>query len=207
MWRRLRCGETMEMRPPSGGLIFDLYTISSYGLLWNFTYGKNDSRHLSTFPLSRRKNVAGDWRNDVVRWGAVTRCGSGVEGKRPFLEAGGQRGVRAMGEAKESDRAFSGEISAGEGLVGPTFDDDVSVRLRYHGFSESRWWDTVKENREEEHDPIFAVDFTVDGSNRRDDARGYAEKSLKSSDSSKSNDDTTVVHADSSTKGRTPCNT
>lgn len=68
----------------------------------------------------------------------MTRCGSGVEGKSPFLEAGGPRGFRAMGEAKENDRALSGEISAGEGLVGPTFDADVSPKLRYHGFSESK---------------------------------------------------------------------
>ena len=87
--------------------------------------------------LSRLKNVAGDWRNEV-RGGAVTRCGSGVEGKRPFLVAGGPRGVLATGDANESDRAFSGEMSAGEGLVGPTFDADVSARLRYHGFNESR---------------------------------------------------------------------
>jgi hypothetical protein len=62
-----------------------------------------------------------------------------VEGKRPFLEAGGPRGVLATGEAKERDRALRGEISAGEGLVGPTLDADVSVRLKYHGLSESRW--------------------------------------------------------------------
>ena len=63
----------------------------------------------------------------------------------------------------------------------------------------------MKENRDEEHDPIFAVDFTLAPSNRRDEARGYAAKSLKSNDSSKSNDDTTVVHDDNSTNGLTPC--
>ena len=118
------------------------------------------------------------------------------------------RGVLAMGDAKESERALSGEMSAGpngDGLVGPTLDADVSARLRYQGFSESRWWDTVKEKREEEQEPILAVDFTVEGSNRRDEARGYDAKSLKSRHSSKSNDDTTVIHGDSSTKGRTPC--
>lgn len=68
----------------------------------------------------------------------MTRCGSGVEGKRPFLLAGGPSGFRATGEANENERALSGEMSdAGEGLVGPTLDADVSPKLRYHGFSES----------------------------------------------------------------------
>jgi hypothetical protein len=38
--------------------------------------------------------------------------------------------------------------------------------------SESKWWDTVKENLEEEHEPILAVDLTDEGSNRREEARG-----------------------------------
>lgn len=63
----------------------------------------------------------------------------------------------------------------------------------------------MNEKRDEEQEPIFAVDFTLEASNRRDEARGYAAKSLKSNDSSKSNDDTTVVHEDSSTNGLTPC--
>lgn len=83
------------------------------------------------------------------------------------------RGVLAAGEAKENDLAFRGEMRAGprgEGVVGPTLEDDVSVRLRYQGLRESIWWwETVKEKREEEHAPILAVD---DGSNRRDAARG-----------------------------------
>ena len=63
----------------------------------------------------------------------------------------------------------------------------------------------MKEKRDDEHEPILAVDLIVDGSNLRDEARGYAAKSLKSSDSSKSKDDTTFITVDSSTKGRTPC--
>ena len=113
----------------------------------------------------------------------MVRCGSGVEGKSDFLVCLVllppplmlPRGVLAAGDAKENDRALSGEISAGpsgDGLVGPTFDADVSVKLRYQGLSESKWWDTVKEKREEEHDPILAVDFNDEGSNRRDEVRG-----------------------------------
>jgi hypothetical protein len=109
----------------------------------------------------------------------VTRCGRGVDGKRPFLLAGGPSGLRAIGDANESERALSGEIiDAGEGLVGPTFDEDVSPRLRYHGLRESSWVDTVKEKRDDEQEPILVVDLMVDGSNRREDARGYVEKSL-----------------------------
>lgn len=93
-------------------------------------------------------------------------------GKRPFREAGGPSGFRATGDAKEKERALSGEMSAGEGVVGPTLDAEVSERLRYHGLRESSWWETVKAKREEEHEPILAVDFTVEGSNRRDEARG-----------------------------------
>lgn len=87
------------------------------------------------------------------------------------------RGVLVAGDAKERDRALRGDIRAGptrerEGLVGPTFEADVSVKLRYHGLSESKWCATVKENLEEEHEPILAVDGIDEGSNRRDEARG-----------------------------------
>lgn len=121
------------------------------------------------------------------------------------------RGVLAAGDAKESDLALSGEIRAGpsiegEGLVGPTFEPDVSANERYQGFKESKWWETVNENREDEHDPIFAVDGIEEGSNRSDEARGYDEKSLNSRDSSKSSEETTIVAGDNSRNGRTPCN-
>lgn len=89
--------------------------------------------------------------------------------------------------------------------VGPTLEADVSAKLRYHGFSESKWWETVNENREEAQEPTLAVDLIDAGSNRRDEARGYVEKSLKSNDSSKSSDDTTDVVVDNSTNGLTPC--
>ena len=62
----------------------------------------------------------------------------------------------------------------------------------------------MKENLEEEHEPILAVDFIDEESNRRDEALGYDAKSLNSSDSSKSSDDTTIVAVDNSTNGRTP---
>ena len=96
-------------------------------------------------------------------------------------EALGQlpRGVLAAGDAKENDRALRGEMSAGprrDGLglvliVGPTLDDDddddedVSAKERYQGLRESRW-ETVKEKREEEQEPIF------ERSKRREEARG-----------------------------------
>lgn len=83
------------------------------------------------------------------------------------------RGVLAVGDANEKDLALADEMRAGpttkDGLVGPTLDADVSVKLRYQGLTESKWWATVNENREEEHDPILAVD---DGLNRREEARG-----------------------------------
>lgn len=88
----------------------------------------NDSRHLSVLLTwhSRRKNIAGDWRNDgrgVRAWGVrvgsspakeLRRSGSGVDGKKLRREmpptAGG---VLAAGEAKESERALRGEMRAG----------------------------------------------------------------------------------------------
>ena len=62
----------------------------------------------------------------------------------------------------------------------------------------------MKENLEEEHEPILAVDLIDEGSNRKDEALGYDAKSLNSSDSSKSSDDNTIVAVDSSTNGRIP---
>ena len=68
-----------------------------------------------------------------------------MDGKKPFLVSlallMSSRGVLAIGDAKEMDRALSGEMRAGprgERLVGPTLDADVSVKLRYHGFRESK---------------------------------------------------------------------
>lgn len=137
--------------------------------------------------------MAGDWRNEgrgVRGWfiliGSlpVVRCGNGVDGNRLFLVGLKllpplmlPRGVLAAGDANERERALSGEMRAGptaigEGLVGPTFDADVSVKVRYHGLSESKWWETVKENLEEEQEPILAVDLMDEESNRREEARG-----------------------------------
>jgi hypothetical protein len=85
------------------------------------------------------------------------------------------RGVLATGDAKEKDLALRGEMRAGpreERFVGPTFDADVSVKVRCQGLRESKWWDTVKENLDEEHDPILAVELIEEGSNRREEARG-----------------------------------
>ena len=68
-----------------------------------------------------------------------------------------------------------GEIRAGprgERLVGPPIDDEVPVKVKCQGLSDSRWWDTVKENLDEEHDPVLAADLIEEGSNRREEARG-----------------------------------
>lgn len=131
--------------------------------------------------------MAGDWRNDGrgVRGCAIfigslvlLFCGSGVDGNKLFLASLSlplmiPRGALAAGDAKEKDRALSGEISAGpNGVVGPTLDDDVSVKVRCQGLSESKWWETVKENLDEEQEPILAVDLIEDVSNLRDEARG-----------------------------------
>ena len=98
--------------------------------------------------------------------------GSGVDGKKPL-----PCGALATGDAKEMDRALSGEIRAGprmegEGLVGPALDDDVSVNVRFQGLTESKLWETVNENRDEAHEPILAVAGREDWPNRRDEARG-----------------------------------
>lgn len=74
---------------------------------------------------------------------ALLRCGKGVDGNKLFLMLMFPRGVLEAGDAKERDRALSGEIRAGpsgEGLaVGPTLDADVSlVKVRYHGLRESK---------------------------------------------------------------------
>ncbi|GFZ22048.1 Sec14p-like phosphatidylinositol transfer family protein [Actinidia rufa] len=137
--------------------------------------------------------------------------GNGVDGKKPFFgPLMVPHGALVTGDAKEKDRALRGEIRAGprregdELQVGPTLDADVSVNVRCHGLRESKWWETVNENREEEQEPILAVDGSKDGSNRRDEARLLYEKSLNSIDSSKSNDDTIVVTWESTTNGRAP---
>ena len=103
-------------------------------------------------------------------------------------------------EAKENDRALSGEAPMREGLaVGTTALLVVVVVLRYHGLSELRW-ETVKENRDDAQLPTLAAA----GSNRKEAVRRSDVKDPSSSESSKSSDDTTAVTADSSTNGRTP---
>ena len=117
------------------------------------------------------------------------------------------RGVdRAAGEAKEKDRALSGEAPTREGLaVGITARGVALVVVdRYHGVRESRW-ETVNEKREDVEPPSLAVVATT-GSNRSDAALvRHDAKAASSIESSKSSDDTTAVTTDSSTKGRTPC--
>lgn len=89
-------------------------------------------------------------------------------------------------------------------VVGPTLADDVSANDKYHGFTESKWCDTVNENLDEEHDPTLPFEGIEDGLNLRDAALGYELKSLNSNDSSKSSDDTTIVSAAKSTNVFTP---
>lgn len=129
--------------------------------------GTKESRDFSArlaWHSLRWKNMAGDWRNEgrgvrgcAILTGSLVLWGSGVDGKSDFLGPPmPPGGVLAAGDAKEKDRAFSGDIRAGpsgDGLVGPTLDDAVSVSVRYQGLSESKWWDTVKEKREDEHGP------------------------------------------------------
>lgn len=86
-----------------------------------------------------------------------------------------------MGDAKEKERGLGPSIDDDDDdiielgtVVGPSFDDEEDggaseVRLRYHGLRESKWWDTVKEKRDEAHAPILVAE---DGSNRKEAARG-----------------------------------
>lgn len=76
----------------------------------------------------------------------------------------------AAGDAKEKERALSGEMYAPP--VGPSLDDDVSVSVRHHGLTVSRpSRDTVKANLEDAQEPILSVDFIDDVSNRREETR------------------------------------
>ena len=97
-----------------------------------------------------------------------------MEAKKLFL--GPPMGSRlAAGDAKEKERAFSGEMYA---LVCPSLDDDdVSVRVRHHGLTVSRpSRDTVKANLEDAEELILSVGFVGDLSKRREETRdGYDE--------------------------------
>lgn len=72
-------------------------------------------------------------------------CGNGVEGMKFFLKSlsppRGGGGPRAMGDAKEKERALGPSIddvdAGGVGMEGPTLEEEESVRLRYQGFRES----------------------------------------------------------------------
>ena len=97
-----------------------------------------------------------------------------MEAKKLLL--GPSMGSRlAAGDAKEKERAFSGERYA---PVCPSFDDDVSVSVRHHGLTVSRpSRDTVKANLEDAQEPILSVDFIDDVSKRREETRdGYEEE-------------------------------
>lgn len=102
---------------------------------------------------------------------------------------------RAAGEAKEKERAESGDAPMRDGLEvgtterGPT--DDGVVVDRYHGLRVLSC-DTVTENRDEaEPTPMPFVPVAsraAAGSNRSDAVRGYAVNDASSSESSKSSE-------------------
>lgn len=96
-------------------------------------------------------------------------AGIGVEAKKLLL--GPPNGsLLAAGDAKEKERAFSGEIYAP--VLCPSLDDDVSVNVRHHGLIVSRpSRDTVKANLEDAQEPILSVDLSDDVSNRREETR------------------------------------
>ena len=84
-----------------------------------------------------------------------------------------------MGDANEKERGLGPRMEDDVEfvfVVGPTLEEvESAVRLRYHGLSESKWCETVKENREDAHEPIFPVEEETgieDGLNRREEARG-----------------------------------
>lgn len=103
-----------------------------------------------------------------------------------------------------------GDIKAGPSVgvdVVPNLKEDglSSVKVRYQGLSESKWCETVKAKREEEQEPtLAALDGMEEGLSRRDAARGYEVKWLRSGKSSKSSEDTVVVIDDSSINALTP---
>lgn len=129
------------------------------------------------------KKRAGECRNDgfgvrgwlMAAWSITcVFCGSGVDGKKLFRIV---FMFLAVGDANEYERALTGDIRAGPVVdVGPTLKDGLSVSVRYQGFSESKWCETVKAKREEAHDPGLDLDGTEEGLNLRDAARGYAVK-------------------------------
>lgn len=91
-----------------------------------------------------------------------------MEAKKLLL--GPSMGSRlAAGDAKEKERAFSGEMYA---LACPSLDDDVSVSVRHHGLTVSRpSRDTVKANLEDAEELILSVGFVGDLSKRREETR------------------------------------
>lgn len=125
-------------------------------------------------------------------------------------------GPRIAGEAKEKDRAETGETPTRDGLEvgGPH-----SVRLRYHGFKASKW-ETVNENLDEV-DPMLprmvaaaAVGLGVGvvmvgmavASKRSEEVRKEV-NGPSSRELSKSIEATTDVDDQTSTNGRAPCGT
>lgn len=130
-------------------------------------------------------------------------CGAGADG-----------GVRAAGEAKEKERAESGDAPTRDGLEeGTTAERGAGVGAvveRYHGLSALS--ETLKAKRDEAEPTLLPAPVVVvstaapeDGSNRSEAVRGYAVKDASSSESSKSSEHTAAVAAASSTNGLTPC--
>lgn len=154
------------------------YVASSYGRRLNIRNGRKDSLSHSarvTWPSFLNENgTDGDCKNDGI--GVLGRCLECVP------DGGGApttRGVdrEAPGEAKEKDRAVSGEAPTREGLAVGTTALLVVVVLKYHGFSELRW-ETVTENREEVDPPNLTTPPppTTGASKRREVALARDEK-------------------------------
>lgn len=158
------------------------------------------------------KNLAaGDCRNDgrgVLGGGA--RADDGVGGTLLAVTTQRRCGVEAdlaPGEAKEKERALSGEAPTREGLAAAG-----SVRVRYQGLRESMW-ETVKEKREDIDPPPPNLEEALEmvaGSKRREEIRGLltaakAKGGCSSTESSRPTAETTAVDAHWSTNGRAPC--
>jgi len=145
-----------------------------------------------------------------VFWPLAAEDGVSGAPPPPRGNGGGVAAVerRAAGDAKEKERAESGDAPTSDGLllVGTTEREptDAGMVERYHGLTGLSVG--VTENRDEA-EPTPAFPTTAAGSNRSDAVRGYAVNEASSSESSKSSEHTAVVAGASSTNGRTPYNT
>jgi len=156
-----------------------------------------------------RGNCCGCGCGGGVFWPLAAEDGVSGAPPPPRGNGGGVAAVErsAAGDAKEKERAESGDAPTSDGLlVGTTEREPTGAGMveRYHGLTGLSVG--VTENRDEA-EPTPAFPTTAAGSNRRDAVRGYAVNEASSSESSKSSEHTAVVAGASSTNGRTPYNT